>query len=100
MFAFVLYDSARDEYLVARDPFGIIPLYIGYAGEDQSQRGSGSRDPVLPSDWLLAGDGTTWFSSELKGLQKCCDHIEIFPPGHFMVGSSLKKSATPPEAQV
>ena len=44
MFAFVLYDSARDEYLVARDPFGIIPLYIGYAGEDQSQHGSWSRD--------------------------------------------------------
>ena len=32
MFAFVLYDSAKDEYVVARDPFGIIPLYMGYAG--------------------------------------------------------------------
>ena len=39
---------------VTRDPFGIIPLYIGYSG-----------------------DGTTWFCSELKGLQKSCDHIEV-----------------------
>ena len=76
MFAFVIYDSAKDEYVVARDPFGIIPLYIGYSG-----------------------DGTTWFASELKGLQKCCDHIEIFPPGHFLVGSSIKKSVLPPEPQ-
>jgi len=72
MFAFVLYDSGRDEYFVARDPVGIIPLYIGYGG-----------------------DGTTWFSSELKGLQKHCDHIEVFPPGHYMFGSSLSKGPAP-----
>jgi len=66
MYAFVLYDSGKDEYFVARDPFGVIPLYMGYGG-----------------------DGTTWFSSELKGLQKHCDHIEVFPPGHYLVGSSL-----------
>ena len=35
MFAFVLYDSSKDEYVVARDPFGIIPLYIGYPGTGQ-----------------------------------------------------------------
>lgn len=29
MFSFVLYDKMNDEYLVARDPIGIIPLYIG-----------------------------------------------------------------------
>ena len=69
MYAFVLYDSSKDQYLVARDPFGIIPLYVGYSG-----------------------DGTIWFSSELKGLQRSCDHIEAFPPGHYLVGSSLTKS--------
>jgi len=77
MFSFVLYDSAKDEYLVARDPFGIIPLYMGYAG-----------------------DGTTWFCSELKGLQKNCDHIEVFPPGHYLVGSSLKKQDPHPEPKL
>jgi len=69
MYSFVLYDSADDVYFVARDPIGIIPLYVGYGP-----------------------DGTVWFSSELKGLQKHCDHIEVFPPGHYMVGSSLNKA--------
>ena len=30
IFAFVLYDSETDDFLVARDPIGVIPLYIGY----------------------------------------------------------------------
>ena len=30
IFAFVLYDEKRDEFLIARDPIGVIPLYIGY----------------------------------------------------------------------
>jgi len=74
MYAFVLYDSAKDLYFVARDPIGIIPLYIGYGS-----------------------DGTIWFSSELKGLQESCDHIDLFPPGHYMVGSSLKPGDKQPE---
>ena len=30
IFAFALYDEARDEFLIARDPIGVIPLYIGH----------------------------------------------------------------------
>ena len=30
IFAFALYDEERDEFLIARDPIGVIPLYIGY----------------------------------------------------------------------
>ena len=30
MYAFVLYDNVSDTYVVARDPIGIIPLYMGY----------------------------------------------------------------------
>ncbi len=73
MYAFVLYDSANDKFFAARDPIGIIPLYMGYGS-----------------------DGTIWFSSELKGLQKNCDHVELFPPGHYMTGSSINKDATTP----
>ena len=60
MFAFALYDAAKDDWLIARDPIGIIPLYVG--------RGS---------------DGSLAVASELKALVGICDRIEEFPPGHY-----------------
>ena len=30
MFAFILYDTEKDAYLIGRDHLGIIPLYMGY----------------------------------------------------------------------
>ena len=30
IFAFALYDEENDTYLIARDPIGVIPLYMGY----------------------------------------------------------------------
>ena len=60
IFAFALYDSERDEYLLARDPIGVIPLYIG-------------RD----------SEGHLYFASELKALEGFCDEYEPFPPGHY-----------------
>ena len=29
IFAFALYDEEKDDFLIARDPIGVIPLYIG-----------------------------------------------------------------------
>ena len=60
IFAFALYDEERDEYLIARDAIGVIPLYIG-------------RD----------ADGTVYCASELKALEGLCDEYEPFPPGHY-----------------
>ncbi|MDP7115122.1 MAG: asparagine synthase B [Myxococcota bacterium] len=60
MFAFVLADERTGTFLAARDPIGVLPLYIGYG------RG-----------------GTLWFASEFKALQDDCDRIEVFPPGHL-----------------
>ena len=60
IFAFALYDEERDEYLIARDPIGVIPLYIG-------------RD----------ADGTLYCASELKALEGLCDEYEPFLPGHY-----------------
>ncbi len=60
IFAFALYDAERDEFLVARDPIGVIPLYIGY---DK--------------------DGKVLVASELKALEGQCDHYEPFLPGHY-----------------
>lgn len=61
IFAFALYDAERDEYLIARDPIGVIPLYIGY--DD---------------------DGTLYVASELKALEGNCRRYEPFPPGHVL----------------
>ena len=35
MFAFALYDPARDTFLIARDPIGIIPLYVGWDRDER-----------------------------------------------------------------
>lgn len=60
IFAFALYDAERDEFLIARDPIGVIPLYIGY--DD---------------------DGKVYVASELKALEGQCDRYEPFLPGHY-----------------
>ena len=59
IFAFALYDKTNDYFLVARDPIGVIPLYLGY--DD---------------------NGNTFFASELKALEGYCKEIEPFLPGH------------------
>ena len=61
IFAFALYDAERDEYLVARDPIGVIPLYIG-------------KDAA----------GHICVASELKALEGICTEYEPFLPGHFL----------------
>lgn len=67
IFAFVLYDEETDDYLIARDPIGVIPLYIG-------------RD----------SQGRVYFGSELKALEGFCDEYEPFLPGHCYRGSEGK----------
>ena len=61
IFGFALYDVEKDEYFIARDHMGIIPLYIGW---DQN--------------------GTFYVASELKALEGTCTKIQLFPPGHYM----------------
>ncbi|WP_452597204.1 asparagine synthase B [Pontimicrobium sp. MEBiC01747] len=61
IFGFAIYDAEKDEYFIARDHMGIIPLYIGW---DQN--------------------GTFYVASELKALEGICTKIELFPPGHYM----------------
>ena len=64
IFAFSLYDAEKDEYFVARDHMGVIPLYMGW---DQH--------------------GTFYVASELKALEGTCTKIELFPPGHYLHSS-------------
>lgn len=60
IFGFALYDATKDEFFIARDHMGIIPLYMGW---DKN--------------------GTFYVASELKALEGICSRIEIFPPGHY-----------------
>ena len=60
IFAFALYDEEKDAFLIARDPIGVIPLYIG-------------RDK----------EGHVYCASELKALEGFCDTYEPFLPGHY-----------------
>ncbi len=60
IFAFALYDEERDEFLIARDPIGVIPLYIGKDSQ-----------------------GLIYVASELKALEGFCDEYEPFLPGHY-----------------
>ncbi|HPA72425.1 MAG TPA: asparagine synthase B [Spirochaetota bacterium] len=64
IFAFTLYDRAKDRYLIGRDHMGIIPLYTG-------------RDTL----------GTLYVASELKALEGVCNTIQEFPPGHYLLSS-------------
>ena len=61
IFAFALYDSKNDCYLIARDHMGIIPLYMGW-------------DKF----------GHFYVASELKALEGVCNKIEEFLPGHYL----------------
>lgn len=64
-FAITLYDSNIDTLFIARDPFGVRPLFVGTIGNEY------------------------YFASEMKALtavEKLCNismHIEQFPPGNI-----------------
>lgn len=61
IFGFVIYDIEKNEYFIARDHVGIIPLYIGW--DDK---------------------GAFYVASELKALEGVCSRIETFKPGHYI----------------
>ena len=59
-YALIIYDGDKGEYIAARDPIGIRPLYYGYDGE-----------------------GVILFASEAKNLVGLTKKILPFPPGHY-----------------
>ncbi len=67
IFAFILYDKTKNDYLIARDHLGIVPLYTG-------------RDEY----------GNFYVSSEMKAIEKVCKRVEEFPPGHYFLRSENK----------
>ena len=64
IFSFFIYNKSENSFFVARDPIGVIPLYMG--NDD---------------------NGTYYFSSEMKCLVGKCSKIKEFPPGHYMTNN-------------
>lgn len=65
-YALIIYDGKTGEYIAARDPIGIRPLYYGYDTE-----------------------GSILFASEPKNLVGLCDKIMPFPPGCYYKGGEF-----------
>jgi asparagine synthase (glutamine-hydrolysing) len=63
IFSFALWDKARRQVLIARDPIGVCPLYWGHDS-----------------------CGHLWIASEMKSLVGICSDVAQFPPGHFLIG--------------
>jgi asparagine synthase (glutamine-hydrolysing) len=61
VFSFVLYDKNKDITYVARDPFGVRPLFIGYTIESE-----------------------LFVCSELKGIHDKCVYVKQFNPGSYL----------------
>ena len=72
IFAFALYDSKNDTYLIARDEIGVIPLYQGW---DKN--------------------GRYYVASELKALEGECISIEEFPNGSYLYRGPRNAPAKP-----
>ena len=70
IFAFAIFDESKNEFFIARDHMGIIPLYMGWDG-----------------------DGTFYIASELKALEGVCSKIELFPPGHYFHSGDSEPAA-------
>jgi asparagine synthase (glutamine-hydrolysing) len=68
IFAFVLYDPRRDTWLIARDPIGVNPLYVGWDRQEN-----------------------LYVASEMKALVGTCERIQEVPPGHYYLGHEAEK---------
>ena len=69
-FAMIIYDSRKNEFIAARDPIGIRPLFYG-----------------------TAPDGSMVFASEAKNLVGLCREILPFPPGHYYADGQFVRYA-------
>ncbi len=68
IFAFVLRDPKRETFLIARDPIGVVPLYVGWDRQEN-----------------------LYVASEMKALVGHCERIREFPPGHYYLGHEAEK---------
>ena len=65
IFAFALWDRAKQRVIIARDPIGVVPLYWGHDKQ-----------------------GRLCVASEMKSLSDTCADVAQFPPGHWYDSST------------
>ena len=68
-FACVIYDKSTNDFIAARDPIGIIPMFYGYS---------------KVSDSIM-------FASEAKAIIDLCDKVIPFPPGYYYKDGKFTK---------
>jgi asparagine synthase (glutamine-hydrolysing) len=71
IFGYVAYDTITKQMYAARDPVGVIPLYLG-----------------------LELDETKWVSNEIKALYGLND-VKVIPPGHVYANGEMIRYTTP-----
>jgi asparagine synthase (glutamine-hydrolysing) len=90
-FAFCVYDSRRDELLLARDRFGICPLYwtvrrhgetsyLLFASEVRALLASG----MVPAEPDLRGLNHVFTFFAVPGPTTCFRGVNLLPPGHYL----------------
>ena len=66
VFAFIIIDLTAKQYIVARDPYGVRPLFVA-------------------QDYLYKGGYFNMFASEMKALRGLSEHIKPFMPGTIRI---------------
>jgi asparagine synthase (glutamine-hydrolysing) len=83
VFSMILVDTVEQMAYVARDPYGVRPLFVGYVLGEKAEF-SKDRATVFDASGNRVAIERILFSSELKGLPGSdCFHVEAFPPGHY-----------------
>jgi asparagine synthase (glutamine-hydrolysing) len=75
VFAIAIVDQERNRVIVARDPYGVRPLYIGTKYIYKYENGN----------TITLGISNIFFASEVKALQGLADTIVPFTPGSYQV---------------
>lgn len=76
MFAFIILDKKNGNFLAARDPYGIKPLFFAFEGK------------------------TTYLASEAKQLVGCCSLVKELMPGTRMHNRTIEPYYTLPQDEV
>ena len=99
MFAFVFHDSVKNEWLAARDPFGIKPLYFSRIGEHLV---FASEIKAILAHPNITANRNEKALHQYLAFQMCLDDETLFEgvkkimPGHYLKGNGSEIKQTVP----